>query len=69
VPSRLIEFAADDVRVRRADAQAAVVHRTARTIAGKMYTLFPWPGSKRRPLISTGGKGLPLANTAWPFDQ
>src|SRR2546426_8486750 len=47
----------------------APVAYTAIPIAGKTYTLFPWPGMKVRSPKRTGGYGLPLAKTARPFDH
>src|ERR1700741_4563563 len=38
-------------------------------MAGKMYTLLPWPGTKCWPATVNGGNGLPLAKIARPFDQ
>src|ERR1700747_136504 len=38
-------------------------------MAGKMYTLLPWPGTKCLPPTVSGGNGLPLAKIARPFDQ
>jgi len=48
------------------DAPTAI---TPRPTPGKMYALFPCPGTNTRPPHSTGANGLPDANTARPPDH
>lgn len=45
----------------------AAVAMTPRAKPGKIYTLFPCPGTKLRPSVRvTGENGLPLANKHAP---